>query len=124
MKINICTINHNTDKDRRVTVSYDTDDMHLYADGEQIDGRELPTIEDAENECAALWGVDPVAVWELEWIERKENEPKRYHVMPEFWSAWGEDVDENTIVDENEIKRLAREWDMTVDALMEQVEEG
>ena len=48
---------------------------------------------------------------------------KAYHVLPEFWSAWGEDVDGNTVIDMAEIERLAREWDMTVDALMEQVEE-
>ena len=48
---------------------------------------------------------------------------KQYRIKPEFWSAWGEAVDENTIIDTAEIERLAREWDMTVDALMEQVEE-
>lgn len=50
---------------------------------------------------------------------------KQYKVKPEYldnWLAHGDSSDE-VIVDENEINRLAREWGMTVDELMEQVEE-
>lgn len=50
---------------------------------------------------------------------------KQYRVKPEYmdnWLAHGDSADE-IIVDENEINRLAREWGMSVEDLMEQVEE-
>lgn len=50
---------------------------------------------------------------------------KQYRVKPEYmdnWLAHGDSADE-VIVDENEINRLAREWGMSVEDLMEQVEE-
>lgn len=48
---------------------------------------------------------------------------KQYRIKAEFWSAWGNEVDENTIVDENEVKRLSCEWGIPVDDLAEQLEE-
>ena len=48
---------------------------------------------------------------------------KQYRIKPEFWSAWGNEVDENSIVDENEVKRLSYEWGIPVDDLMEQLDE-
>ena len=71
MKKTICTINHN-ERNERVTISYDTDERKLYADDEAIDTPELPTVEAAEDFCAASWGVDPVGVWDLEWIEEDD----------------------------------------------------
>lgn len=50
---------------------------------------------------------------------------KQYKVKPEYldnWLAHGDSADE-VIVSEEEINRLAREWGMTVEDLMEQVEE-
>ena len=80
MKIKICTINHN-EREERVTISYDTDGRKLYADNEIIDTPELDTIEAAEDFCAAAWGVDPVGVWNLEWIERDEPQTvTRYEI--------------------------------------------
>lgn len=56
---------------------------------------------------------------------RGEGTMKQYRVKPEYldnWLAHGDSADE-VIVDENEINRLAREWGMSVEDLMEQVEE-
>lgn len=58
--------------------------------------------------------------------EREEKRTvKNYKVKTEYldsWLAHGDSADE-VIVDEDEINRLAREWGVTVDELMEQVEE-
>lgn len=58
--------------------------------------------------------------------EREEKRTvKKYKVKTEYldsWLAHGDSADE-VIVDEDEINRLAREWGVTVDKLMEQVEE-
>ena len=50
---------------------------------------------------------------------------KEYRVRPvclDNWLAHGDSADE-VIVSKEEIERLAREWGMTVEELMEQVEE-
>lgn len=52
---------------------------------------------------------------------RKENKMKRYRVIDEYVSMWGDD--DEIIVDSNEIERLSREWDVPVELLLEQVEE-
>ena len=44
-----------------------------------------------------------------------------YKVLSEFWSLWGENVDENTTVTLDEVKRLSYEWDKTVEELLEQL---
>lgn len=46
---------------------------------------------------------------------------KKYQVMSEYAERWG--IDADMVVDDAEIERLAREWDCTVEELMEQVEE-
>lgn len=50
-----------------------------------------------------------------------------YRVRPEFWDMWfgGMSTDEigNAEVSSEEISRLAVEWGVTVEELMEQVEE-
>ena len=48
---------------------------------------------------------------------------KQYRIKAEFWSAWGEEVNEDTIVDDKEIDRLASEWGMDREDLLRQVEE-
>lgn len=52
---------------------------------------------------------------------------KEYKVKPEYQDAWfgGLSTDEigDAIVTKEEIERLAREWDMSVEELMDQVEE-
>lgn len=60
----------------------------------------------------------------------KENtimSERRYHVLPEYQDSWygGLSTEEigDAIVTETEIQRLAREWGVAVDKLMEQVEE-
>lgn len=46
---------------------------------------------------------------------------KVYNIKPEYLSAWGNETTEDTTVTEAEILRLANEWGMDVEALMEQV---
>ena len=49
---------------------------------------------------------------------------KQYRVKSEYVYEWcyGQDMEE-CIVDDEEIERLARGWDRTVEELMEEVEE-
>ena len=53
---------------------------------------------------------------------------RRYHVLPEYQDSWygGIPTEEigDAIVTEAEIQQLAREWGVTVEDLMEQVEEA
>ena len=53
----------------------------------------------------------------------KEGKMKTYKIKPEFLSAWGSDTTEETIITEAEIVRLSSEWGVSVDDLMEQLEE-
>ena len=46
----------------------------------------------------------------------------KYRVMNEYLDKWTRESVDELIVDDAEIARLAREWDVTVDELMEQVE--
>ena len=50
---------------------------------------------------------------------------KKYRIKEEYWYLWGSGVGvyDSPIVDLNEIKHLAKEWDTDIDELMEQVEE-
>jgi hypothetical protein len=55
-----------------------------------------------------------------------QNHPKQYRVKPEYYDAWygSAPTSEITgIVALNDITRLAAEWGMPVEELMEQVEE-
>lgn len=49
---------------------------------------------------------------------------KTYKIKPEFLSAWGSETTEDTTVTDAEIERQSREWGVSVDELMEQVEEA
>lgn len=54
----------------------------------------------------------------------KEDEPmKTYHIKPEYLSEWGDQTTEETVVTYAEVVDLAREWDTTVDELLDQLEE-
>lgn len=54
----------------------------------------------------------------------KEDEPmKTYHIKPEHLSEWGDQTTEDTVVTFAEVVDLAREWDTTVDELLDQLEE-
>ena len=54
-----------------------------------------------------------------------KNTEKLYRILPEFYDNWTDsaDYEHDSIVTENEIKCLAAEWGVSVDDLMEQVEE-
>ena len=54
----------------------------------------------------------------------EEDEPmKTYHIKPEYLSEWGDQTTEETVVTYAEVVDLAREWDVTVDKLLDQLEE-
>lgn len=54
----------------------------------------------------------------------EEDEPmKTYHIKPEHLSEWGDQTTEDTVVTYAEVVDLAREWDTTVDELLDQLEE-
>ena len=50
---------------------------------------------------------------------------KKYRIKEEYWHLWGSGVGiyDSPVVDLDEIKRLAKEWDADIDELMKQVEE-
>ena len=48
---------------------------------------------------------------------------KTYKVKEEFWSNWGTEVNENTIITEDEVNRLSAEWGVACEDLVEQLEE-
>lgn len=53
-----------------------------------------------------------------------ELDPRaKYHIMPEYLSEWGDQTTEDTVVTFAEVVDLAREWDTTVDELLDQLEE-
>lgn len=54
---------------------------------------------------------------------RKENNMKAYKIKEEFLDRWGEGVPDGYIVTEAELERLASEWEIPVEELLEQLEE-
>lgn len=72
-RIAICTINHNTDPDTRVAISYDPAQKAIYTDtpGEEDMpiAENLETLEAAEDTCDAMYNVP---CWDLEWIEHDD----------------------------------------------------
>ena len=54
----------------------------------------------------------------------KQNDMKQYKILPQYYDEWGCVEEGNDIVTFDEIKRLAVEWGMTVEELIEQVEEA
>lgn len=51
-------------------------------------------------------------------------EVKKFRILPEFVDEWtNSDNPEDWVVDLPEIQRLAAEWDLTVEELLDEVEE-
>lgn len=48
---------------------------------------------------------------------------KTYKVKEEYWSNWGTEVDEDTIITEEEARRLSKEWCVAYEDLCEQLDE-
>ena len=46
---------------------------------------------------------------------------KTYTIKPEYIDRWGSEANEETIVTEYDVTRLAEEWSMTTDAVLEQL---
>ena len=49
---------------------------------------------------------------------------KHYRVLPEYIDKWTQEALDDLTVDEAEIERLSREWGVSIESLMEQVEEA
>ena len=62
-------------------------------------------------------------VWEQINDEMRENGMKNYRIKEEYLDRWGEDVTEDYIVTQEELERLASEWEIPVEELLEQLEE-
>lgn len=54
-------------------------------------------------------------------FKRQDEKIKEYRIKPEFIDLWGEDCTTETVVTEEQITSLARDWGKTVDELKEQV---
>ena len=48
---------------------------------------------------------------------------KQYTIKAEFLPLWGEDCTEDTIITEEELRRLSQEWEKPVEELLEQLNE-
>lgn len=112
----IATINNSNDE--WMTVYYNGSGEYMTAER----GETVELIEDGKPESVES-AVDLVSAlyphnW---WMTRGLGTEANYRVLPEYQEHWGDDVD--IIVTGDEIVRLAREWDVTIEALMEQVEE-
>lgn len=55
-------------------------------------------------------------------LELEILEPE-YRIKPEYLDEWGEDVTADYVITQEELERLAREWDKSIDELLEQLEE-
>ena len=62
-------------------------------------------------------------VWEQINDEMRENGMKNYRIKEEYLDRWGEDVTADYIVTQEELERLASEWEVPVEELLEQLEE-
>lgn len=110
MKIKICSIAMNIGEGRQ-DIYWDTEDQHLCCEDEQM-----------ENTCSSLGNAADTAyqMWILpEW----EFQFAEYAVKPEYYSAWGEDTDENTVLSPDAIADICRGWDVDPETVMDQLEE-
>ena len=48
---------------------------------------------------------------------------KNYTIKPEYLSLWGEGCTEDTVITENELQRLAQEWEKSEEELLDQLRE-
>ena len=55
--------------------------------------------------------------------ELETMEGKRYKIKPEYLDLWGSEANEDSVVTESDIERLAVDWDMTPEQIREQLEE-
>lgn len=50
-----------------------------------------------------------------------DDAARTYHIKPEYLSSWGSNLDSDYIVMEDELERLADEWETDIDTLREQL---
>jgi len=44
-----------------------------------------------------------------------------YKIKPEFFHLWGEETDENTILDDSDLEMIARGWGVSVNSIISQL---
>ena len=94
---------------------FNVTDMEYVGDGFAEVGRMHPmTMYDMLRCIKAESGME---------YDRAEFFDKVYLVKPEYWSLWGADTDENTIITYGNAVQLAHEWGKSVYAILDQLEE-
>lgn len=53
--------------------------------------------------------------------EKGEKKMKTYTIKPEYVDLWGSEISNDTVINEDEVERLAEEWETPVDELLEQL---
>jgi hypothetical protein len=53
--------------------------------------------------------------------EKGEKKMKTYTIKPEYVDLWGSEISNDTVITEDEVERLAEEWETPVDELLEQL---
>lgn len=82
------------------------------------------TEQDARDDFyIALTNADDDGLMDWNEITETVSLKAKYHVQREFFSLWGEDVDEKTVVTMPEVIDLARDWGKPLDELLGQLEE-
>lgn len=54
---------------------------------------------------------------------KEETTMKRYHILPDYLSLWGEYTTTETVITQDEVERLAAEWDKPIEELLAELEE-
>jgi hypothetical protein len=54
-------------------------------------------------------------------IAKGDKTMNTYHIKPEYLPLWGSECTEDTIVTEDELQRLADEWEKPLDELLDQL---
>lgn len=54
---------------------------------------------------------------------KEETTMKRYHILPDYLSQWGEDTTTETVITQDEVEQLAADWEKPIDELLTQLEE-
>lgn len=111
MKINICTIDRNTEEGRQM-IYWDTEDKLLHSELEPEDENGYPceTLEAAADMAWSLWGNG----WGFAWV--------MYGIKPNALDEWGEDAYTDTLLNAGEIGAFCRGWDTTdYETIMDQL---
>ena len=56
-------------------------------------------------------------------IAKGETTMKRYHILPDYLSLWGEYTTTETVITQDEVEQLAAEWGTPIEELLAELEE-